>query len=168
MNELPAAENWLHDKLASDAEIASVVGGKIYKYALPQGLTNPYPLIIYSLASDSDFQGLGTVRILTRPLYLVKVISRGAPSSLVNLAADRIDEIIGKTTKDTFVSTAGDMFAVSSRREAAVQFMERDPTVAGTIYFHLGGLYRLELFSLGRKVMDISDSVSLNDSVAVS
>lgn len=166
MNELPAAENWLHDRLASDPEIASIVLNRIYKYALPQSPI--YPLITYSLASDSDFQGLGTVRILTRPLYLVKVISRGAPSSLVNLAADRIDEIVGRTTKDTFTSTAGDMFAVSSRREAAVQFMERDPTVAGTIYFHLGGLYRLELFSLGRKVIDMSDSVSLNDSVAVS
>lgn len=165
MNELPAAENWLHDKLVGDSEIASVVGGRVYKYALPQSPI--YPLITYSLASDTDFQGLGTVRILTRPLYLVKVISRGAPSSLVNLAADRIDEIVGRTTKDSFTSTAGDMFAVSSRREAAVQFMERDPAVAGTIYFHLGGLYRLELFSLGRKVVDINDTVSLNDAVNV-
>lgn len=166
MNELPAAENWLHDKLAEDTEIASVVGARIYKYALPQSPI--YPLVVYSLASDSDFQGLGTVRILTRPLYLVKVISRGAPSSLVNLAADRIDEIVGRTTKDTFTSTAGDMFAVSSRREAAVQFMERDPAVAGNIYFHLGGLYRLEVFSLGRKVVNVTDSVSLSDSIAVS
>ncbi|HTG95692.1 MAG TPA: hypothetical protein VL866_24030 [Pyrinomonadaceae bacterium] len=165
MNELPAAENWLHDKLASDGEITSVVGGRIYKYALPQSPI--YPLVIYSLASDSDFQGLGTVRILARPLYLVKVISRGSPSSLVNLAADRIDEIVGKTTKDSFISTAGDMFAVSSRREAAVQFMERDPTVAGTLYFHLGGLYRLEVFSLGRKVVEMGDSVNLNDAVNV-
>lgn len=165
MNELPAAENWLHDKLASDSEIASVVSARIYKYALPQSPI--YPLVIYSLASDSDFQGLGTVRILTRPLYLVKVISKGSPSSLVNLAADRIDEIVGKTTKDTFVSTAGDMFAVSSRREAAVQFMERDPALAGNLYFHLGGLYRLEIFSLGRKVVDMGDSVNLNDSISV-
>lgn len=165
MNELPAAENWLHDKLAGDSEISSIVLNRIYKYALPQSPV--YPLITYSLASDSDFQGLGTVRILTRPLYLVKVISRGAPSSLVNLAADRVDEIVGKVTKDTFTSTAGDMFAVSSRREAAVQFMERDPAVAGTIYFHLGGLYRLEVFSLGRKVMELNDSVSLSDSVNV-
>lgn len=165
MNELPAAENWLHDKLANDSEITSVVGGRIYKYALPQSPI--YPLVIYSLASDSDFQGLGTVRILTRPLYLVKVISRGSPSSLVNLAADRIDEIVGKTTKDSFISTAGDMFAVSSRREAAVQFMERDPTVQGTLYFHLGGLYRLEVFSLGRKVVEMGDSVNLNDAVNV-
>ena len=165
MNELPAAENWLHDKLAGDGEIASVVGARIYKYALPQSPI--YPLVVYSLASDSDFQGLGTVRILTRPLYLVKVISRGAPSSLVNLAADRVDEIVGKTTKDTFISTAGDMFAVSSRREAAVQFMERDPAVAGTLYFHLGGLYRLEVFSLGRKVVEMNDAVNLNDAVNV-
>jgi hypothetical protein len=165
VNELPAAENWLHDKLAGDAEIASIVLDRIYKYALPQSPI--YPLITYSLASDTDFQGLGTVRIITRPLYLVKVISKNAPSSLVNLAADRIDEIVGKTTKDTFISTAGDMFAVSSRREAAVQFTERDSSVAGTIYFHLGGLYRLEVFSLGRKIVDLNDVVSLNDSIAV-
>jgi hypothetical protein len=165
VNELPAAENWLHDKLANDDEIASIVLDRIYKYALPQKPI--YPLITYSLASDSDFQGLGTVRILTRPLYLVKVISKGSPSSLVNLAADRVDEIIGKTTKDTFISTAGDMFAVSSRREAAVQFMERDPALAGNLYFHLGGLYRLEVFSLGRKIVEMNDSVSLNDAVNV-
>lgn len=165
MNELPAAENWLHDKLMGDSEIFNVVAGRIYKYALPQSPI--YPLIVYSLASDTDFQGLGTVRILTRPLYLVKVISRGAPSSLVNLAADRVDEIVGKVTKDSFTSTAGDMYAVSSRREAAIQFMERDPAAAGTLYFHLGGLYRLEVFSLGRKVVDVTDTVSLNDSVSL-
>lgn len=165
MNELPAAENWLHDRLVSDTEIAGVVNQRIYKYALPQSPI--YPLITYSLASDTDFQGLGTVRILTRPLYLIKVISKGAPSALVNLAADRVDEIIGKVTKDTFTSTAGDMYAVSSRREAAIQFMERDTTVAGNIYFHLGGLYRLEVFSLGRKALEFSESVSLNDAVNV-
>lgn len=165
MNELPAAENWLHDRLVGDTEIASVVGGRVYKYALPQQPI--YPLITYSLAADTDFQGLGTVRIITRPLYLIKVISRGAPSSLVNLAADRVDEIVGKVTKDTFVSTAGDMFAVSSRREAAIQFMERDPAVAGNIYFHLGGLYRLEVFGLNRKVVDMADSINLNDAVSL-
>lgn len=165
MNELPAIENWLHDKLAASTEIAGVVVDRIYKYALPQSPV--YPLIVYSLASDSDFQGLGTVRILTRPLYLVKVISKGSPSSLVNLAADRIDEVVGRTVRDTFTSTAGDMFAVSARREAAVQFMERDPAVAGAIYFHLGGLYRLEVFGLGRKVIETSDSVSLRDAVSL-
>ena len=165
MNELPAIENWLHDKLVADTEIAAVVNQRVYKYALPQSPI--YPLITYSLAADSDFQGLGTVRILTRPLYLVKVISRGAPSSLVNLAADRIDEIVGRVVKDSFISTAGDMFAISARREAAIQFMERDPAVAGTIYFHLGGLYRLEVFGLNRKVVDVNDSVSLNDAVSL-
>lgn len=165
MNELPAAENWLHDRLVSDTEIAGVVNQRIYKYALPQSPI--FPLIVYSLASDTDFQGLGAVRILTRPLYLVKVVSKGAPTSLVNLAADRVDEIIGKVTKDSFVSTAGDMFAVSSRREAAIQFMERDATVAGNIYFHLGGLYRLEVFSLGRKIIETNDAVGLNDSIVV-
>lgn len=165
MNELPAAENWLHDKLVGDTEIVSVVNQRVYKYALPQSPI--YPLIIYSLAVDSDFQGLGTVRILTRPLYLVKVISKGAPSSLVNLAADRIDEIVGRVVKDSFVSTAGDMFAVSSRREAAIQFMERDSSIAGNIYFHLGGLYRLEVFGLNRKVVETGDTVSLNDAISL-
>lgn len=165
MNELPAIENWLHDKLVDDGEIASVVNQRVYKYALPQSPI--YPLIVYSLTADSDFQGLGTVRILTRPLYLVKVISRGAPSSLVNLAADRIDELVGRTVRDTFISTAGDQFAISARREAAIQFMERDPSAAGTIYFHLGGLYRLEVFGLNRKVIDTSDTVSLNDAISL-
>lgn len=165
MNELPAAENWLHDKLVADTEISSVVNQRVYKYALPQSPI--YPLIVYSLAADSDFQGLGTVRIITRPLYLIKVISKGAPSSLVNLVADRVDEIVGRTTKDSFTSTAGDMFAVSSRREAAIQFMERDPAVAGNLYFHLGGLYRMEVFSLGRKIVNLNDTVGLNDSIAV-
>jgi len=166
VNELPAIENWLHDKLVADGEIFSVVGESVYKYALPQ--KPRYPCIVYSLASDFDFQGLGTVRILTRPQYLVKVVSRGTPTTLVNLCADRIDELVGKSVRETFTSTAGDMFAISARREAAVQFVERDPALEGSLYFHLGGLYRMEVFGLNRKVVELSDAVSLNDSVAIS
>ena len=165
MNELPAIENWLHDKLVADTEIFSVVAEHVYKYALPQ--KPRYPCIVYSLASDFDFQGLGTVRILTRPLYLVKVVSRGTPTSLVNLCADRVDELIGKAVREILTSTAGDVFALSARREAAVQFVERDPALEGSLYFHLGGLYRMEVFGLNRKSIEINDVVSLNDSASV-
>lgn len=163
MNELPAIENWLHDKLVADTQVFSVVADNVYKYALPQ--KPRYPSIVYSLASGFDFQGLGTVRILTRPLYLVKVVSRGTPTTLVNLCADRIDELVGKTVRETFISTAGDQFAISARREAAVQFVERDPALEGSLYFHLGGLYRMEVFGLNRKVVELGDNFSLSDSV---
>jgi hypothetical protein len=165
MNELPAIENWLHDKLVADAEVFSVVADNVYKYALPQKAR--YPCVVYSLASGFDFQGLGTVRILTRPLYLVKVISRGVPTSLVNLCADRVDELIGKAVRETFVSTAGDQFAISARRETPVQFMERDTALEGSFYFHLGGLYRMEVFGLNRKVVELNDAVSLSDAVSI-
>lgn len=162
MNELHAIDNWLHDKLVADTEIYAVLQQRVYKYALPQSPI--FPSIVYSLAADTDTQGLGTVRILTRPLYLIKVVSKGAPSSLVNLAADRIDEIVGKVVKDTFVSSAGDEYAVSSRREAAVQFTERDPS-SQQLYFHLGGLYRMEVFGLNSKALEFNDTVSLTDSI---
>lgn len=165
MNELPAIENWLHDKLVADTEVFSVVQDNVYKYALPQ--KPRYPCIVYSLASGFDFQGLGTVRILTRPLYLVKVVSRGTPTTLVNLCADRVDEIIGKAVREILTSTAGDVFALSARRESAVQFVERDPALENSLYFHLGGLYRMEVFGLNRKVVELSDLISLSDSVAV-
>lgn len=165
MNELPAIENWLHDKLIADTEISSVVGESVYKYILPQ--KPRYPCVVYSLASDFDFQGLGTVRILTRPLYLVKVVSRGTPTTLVNLCADRVDELIGKAVREILTSTAGDVFALSARREVAVQFVERDPALEGSFYFHLGGLYRMEVFSLNRKAVEISDGMSLNDSISL-
>lgn len=165
MNELPAIENWLHDKLVADTEVFSVVEDRVYKYGLPQ--KPRYPCIVYSLASGFDFQGLGTVRILTRPLYLVKVVSRGTPTTLVNLCADRVDELIGKAVREILVSTAGDVFALSARRESAVQFVERDSALEGSLYFHLGGLYRMEVFGLNRKVVDLSDGISLTDSVIV-
>ena len=164
MNELHAIDNWLHDKLATDGEIFSVVSNRVYKFALPEPPTVAKPAIVYSLASATDFQGLGTVRILARPLYLVKVVSRGAPTPLVNLAADRIDELIGKTVRDTTVSSASDMYAISARREAAVQFTERDTVVPSNIYFHLGGLYRMEVSSLNRKALEFSDVMSMSDS----
>lgn len=165
MNELPAIENWLHDKLVADAEVFSVVADNVFKYVIPQ--KPRYPCIVYSVASAFDFQGLGTVRILTRPLYLVKVVSRGVPTTLVNLCADRVDELIGKAVRETFISTAGDQFAISARRESAVQFVERDAALEGSFYFHLGGLYRMEVFGLNRKVVDLGDTVSLNDSIVV-
>lgn len=166
MNELNAVNDWVHDGLVADTQITARVGSRAYLFALPQSPT--YPSILYGLQAATDNQGLGTVRILTRPLFWIRLITKGHPTAADNLVADRLDEIIGKAVTQRAISTASDEYILSARRVQPIQFAERDPTVTGVFYIHTGGLYRIDTFATGRKLITLSDQTSgMTDLIAV-
>lgn len=143
-SEISRIESWIYSRLSSDTgvdRLNTLVNGRIYPYLIPQGVVaaNGYPSVIYSLQAGRDVQGLGTNRLMTRPLYLVKVISRGAPNTAAKSAADRIDALL------TVASSVKDGYVFSGRREQSISYLETDNQTS-TAYRHIGGLFRIECY----------------------
>lgn len=148
MNEIEVVENWLHDVLVADSTLNGIVAGRVTKYAAKQNTASPY--IIYGLQAASDVQGLGTVRLLTRPLYFVKAVKKdGFPDSTFNIVTNRIDEVVGKAVRGSKTSSDGlTTYVISGRRVQPISYTEPNPTSEIPI-FHVGGLYRLEVSKSG-------------------
>lgn len=145
-SEVSRIEKWLYSKLSGDTGAGGVntlVNGRIYAYLATQGAA--YPLVLYSLQSDRDVQGVGTNRVKTNALYLIKVISKGAPTTAAHSAIDRIDELIGKAVRET-----SDGYVFTGRREESISYLETDETSqagsAGSQFRHVGGLFRIEAY----------------------
>lgn len=143
MNEIEVVENWLHDVLVADATLNGIVSGRVWKYAAKQNATDPY--IIYGFQAGDDMQGLGTVRLLTRPTYFVRGVKKGFPDANFNIVTNRIDEVLGKVVRNTKTSSDGlTTYAISGRRVQVISYTEPNPTSDQPI-FHVGGLYRFEV-----------------------
>ena len=143
-SEVVRIESWLSSRLLGDtgsSGLFGIVNGRIYPYLIPQGVVaaGGHPAVVYSFQAGRDVQGLGTNRVMTRPLYLVKVISNGAPNAAAKSAADRIDERL------TVAASAKDGYAFSGRREQSISFVEVDEATKAQ-YWHVGGLYRIEAY----------------------
>lgn len=137
MNELSRANKWIYGKLAANATITGIVATRIYARKAPKDAA--YPLIVFNFQGASDSQGVGTARVLTRPLYQVKVICKNNPDDTVYTVADEIDELIGKGIHELQSDVR-----ISSRREAPLEYIEDTPN-SDKSFFHLGGLYRLSI-----------------------
>lgn len=146
-SEISRIEAWLYARLSGDTGaggLAGLVNNRLYPYQATQGAT--YPLVIYSLQAGRDVQGLGTNRVMTRPLYLVKVISKGAPNDAARNAADRIDELLN------VASSVKDGYVFSSRRVQSISYLESDTMQMANVtanFRHVGGLFRIECYPSG-------------------
>jgi hypothetical protein len=145
MNELEVAENWIRDVMVADGTFQGIVSGRWWKYVAKPGAIDAGIYGLYGLQSPEDFQGLGTVRLLTRPVYWARVIKRGFPDTDMKIAANRLDEVLGKTVRAIVQDHNGATnYMISSRRIQPISFVEDsgDPTKP---IFHVGGFYRLEM-----------------------
>lgn len=140
-HELGAIDNFTHDALAAKTNLNTLVGGKIWRRAAKQDATRPYCL--FGFQAGTDVQGLGDVRLLTRPLYFAKLVFEGSVTSAIDTALDELDDAMGKVKA---VTSGG--YVVSARRMAILDYEERDPATSKPI-FHRGGLYRLEVSESG-------------------
>lgn len=142
-NEVVRIDSWISSRLLGDngvGGVATLLNNRVYAYIAPQGAA--YSLVIFSHQAGRDVQGLGTNRVITRPLYLVKVISQGAPNAAAKSAADRIDERL------TVAASVKDGYVFSGRREQSISFVEVDDATK-TQYWHVGGLWRIECYPNG-------------------
>jgi hypothetical protein len=127
------AEQWLVGVLLGDAEVAALVGERVYSELAPQGAVMPY-VTIQNQASV-DVLGVGSRRIMSELVYVVRAVGRGA--SYVGLApiADAIDRVLHLSRGET-----EEGWVLGCRRE---QPFRRPEVTSGVQYRHLGGLYRL-------------------------
>jgi hypothetical protein len=138
MHELSRAEKWLYQALTADAALAAVVAGRVYAYQAPEKPT--FPFVLFSFQAGADKQGVGTSRVMTRPIYQVKAVGRDEVSDALQTAADRIDEVVGKAVRQ-----AVDGFIFTARRVSPVAYAEPDKN-SGRLFHHRGGLYRIEAY----------------------
>jgi hypothetical protein len=104
--------------------------------------TAVFPYCLYGFQSGQDVQGLGLVRLLTRPLYYAKLVFQGSMTSTVRTALNELDDAMGAVSV-----SVSEGYVISARRFSPLSYVERDPQ--GKPIFHKGGLYRLEVSASG-------------------
>ena len=127
-------DQWLAQALASSSVITSACGTHIYEGKAPD--TAPFPYLTWNVQSNTDVVGVGTHRILTDSLYLVKVTAQ--VDSFQHLAglARAIDDAL---TLAEPVSVANGIIHGAVRQQ---QFRQID-TEYGRQVRSLGGIYRI-------------------------
>lgn len=139
-HELGAIDNFAHDALAAKTNLNTFVNGQIWADAVPQSAVGHYCL--YGFQGGQDFQGLGIVRLLTRPLYYAKLVIFGNISSSARTALNELDDAMSKVS-----ATTSEGYVISARRLSPLSYVERDPN--NKPIFHRGGLYRLDVSESG-------------------
>jgi hypothetical protein len=134
-NELALAGKFIYTKLAADSATPPITSARIYHDHAPESATFPY--IVYSVQSGFDVGGLGTVRLLTRPVFQIKAIGEGDHDANLRTLGDRIDAIFQNQVAVTL-----DDYVFSTRRLQPILFSEDTP---GKRWTHYGGLYRFEI-----------------------
>lgn len=133
--ELLAADDWIHDVLTADPDLAGLVDGRVYVDLIRGAL----PAIVFSVDSPGvDTIGVGGVRIMARPTYTVKVVGQGGSFVPLRPIADRID-VLMHGNHDA-AATGGIVF--SGVRETPLHYTTLEE---GITYRHLGGTYRLHV-----------------------
>ena len=143
MCEVLGLHRFAYSRLASDPELAALVGGRIYEGIAPPG--TEYPLVLFNVQSATDLLGAGAARLWMNALVQVKAVGPGAASELSPIA-DRLDALL-HVAEPVVVSLDGKSYQIhGSHRERAIGY---DEVVAGQVYWHLGGLYRVFCTAIG-------------------
>ena len=131
--ETTTAETWLYGVLSGDATLAGLVSTRIYGYLAPNSAT--YPLVVYQYQAGSDLMGVGTARIWSDSVYVIKAIAKAETFGTLKTIADRIDTLLHAESGS---ATGGSV--VGCVRERAYSLVE----VVDTVQLrHLGGIYRI-------------------------
>jgi hypothetical protein len=141
MNELPTIEKFIYQTIVGDSVLSSLIETRVYGYRIPRNAL--FPLIQFNYLAGRDVQGLGTARIMSRPLYQIKAIGREHLSSSLILIANRIDEIFQSISAELFED-----LAISVRREQPLSYQEQGGE-SETEFRHLGGLFRFDIQETG-------------------
>lgn len=138
VDEVEQAKAWIYSALSANVDITAAVGTRIYADYVPEPPANRvYPYLLYEFIAGPDIDGLGTVRLLTEPLFQVRLVTDGRPTTATRKASKRISDVLGVAVHQL----SGD-FYFSARREQPISRPETD-TATGKKYHNLGGLFRL-------------------------
>jgi hypothetical protein len=136
--EVQQAKKWIYDALHGNSDIAAAVSTRIYSGRAPGSpASRVFPYIIFNFQGGTNVNGLGTVRLLARPLFQVRVVTKGDPTAAVRKVDKRIDDVLGTAV----YQPSGDYY-FTAEQEQPIDREETD-LATGDVYWNLGGLYRL-------------------------
>lgn len=133
MIETARVDRWLYERLAGDATLSGLVGGRIYAFVAPQGTA--FPFVVFAHQGGHDVLGVGPARVMVSLLYQVKAVGQTAAVADLQPVADRIDALLHGAS-----GAVPDGTILACVREQAIEEAEVDD---GVQYRHVGGLYRL-------------------------
>jgi hypothetical protein len=134
--DLARVDRWIYQVLTADAQLAGLVGTRIYADLAPQGVTGE--VVIFAFLGGADkFQTLNSDSRSTNAIYLVRAIAQSSSYDAVRSAADRIDALLQVPTQGSLVD---DVLITGVRRE---QPHQRKDLANGVPYVYLGGFYRI-------------------------
>ncbi len=132
--ETNVAEGWMTTLLKADAQLAAIVGTRVYNTTRKGAV----PCVLFQLqAPGADLMVLGGARVWTPLTYLVRGIAEqeSYEGDLATIA-NRIDAVLHRTSGS---NAAGTVFACVRIR--AFQMVEQ---ANGREFRHLGGLYEIK------------------------
>jgi len=143
-HELRGVDRFIVSRLTADATLTSLVGTKVFVNRVPPNTAAPW--VLATFLSSPDRNALGpSIRILTRPLYLVRAVTIDTNTSVGDQIADRIDEVL--CGADGGVTGQGIWIGKVEREEPV--YYNDPPTAAGIIHTNIGGRYRFFVEALG-------------------
>ncbi len=139
-HEIAAGYEFLTATLSGDSTLMSLVTG-IYRGAAPIDAMPPF--VVMNFQAGQDVRSGNEVRLLSKPLFLVKVVGPSTMMDTIVSAAARADALLQPQQGGHSSGTATGAFIDACYRENP--FAQEDPPVNGVQWSNLGGLYRLEV-----------------------
>ena len=133
-NETALVDSWISATLLASTDVTDIVSTRVYLDVAPE--TAAFPFIIYQLQDSSDVRGVGTFRVMSDTLYVVKGVAAVASFALLGDLAEAIDAALNTITPEAV--TGGTI--IGSVRENPFRLTEKD---GGQEFRHLGGIYRI-------------------------
>lgn len=127
--ETTAAERWLYETLAGDAELTALVSDRIFGYIAP--IEAVFPLVVFQVQAGADVRGVGPTRIMSALTMVVRGVDRGQSFVGLEAIADRIDALLQGR------SGVGVLGCVRLEPLALAEVVD------GIQYRHLGGIYQM-------------------------
>jgi hypothetical protein len=138
VSEIQQAKKWIYDSLHANSDIAAAVSTRIYDSYVPDPpASRVFPYVLFNFMGGIDVDALGTNRLLSQPLFQVRVVCEGRPDATVRKIDKRIDDVL----QFAVYQLSGDYY-FSARREQPIDRPEFD-AATGKHYGNCGGLYRL-------------------------
>lgn len=132
---------WLVATLSDDAQLMSYAPGGVRRSVAPVG--TPAPFVVVAFLSGFDWRTGNEVRIMSKPLFLVKAVGPDTMTAQVAEAAARIDDLLQPKQGGHSSGSTANAYIDACYRESP--FTQDDPPVAGVVWTAVGGLYRLEI-----------------------
>lgn len=136
MSETARARAWIFTTLTNDPTVAGLIGNRAYHGVAPAQAQ--YPFVVFQmLSAGNDLMTVGTARIWSAPLFIVKAVCKGSSTRPIEAIVNRIDQLLhagsGAVTNGVIVECV---------RERPFDLPTNEN---GVVFQQLGGEYRVRV-----------------------